>query len=80
MYININIYIIFHDGSYKRETPSCRQCWASYFVGSVQILVISKKLVNKLNSVGFVTSLWLGITQRITNDISNFATCSNNIT
>ena len=39
---------------------------------NVQILVISKKLVNKLHSVGFVTSLWLGVTQRITNEISNF--------
>ena len=27
---------------------------------NVQILVISKKLVNKLHSVGFITSLWLG--------------------
>ena len=26
---------------------------------NVQILVISKKLVNKLHSVGFITSLWL---------------------
>ena len=34
---------------------------------NVQILVISKKLVNKLHSVGLVTSLWLGVTQRITN-------------
>ena len=32
---------------------------------NVQILVISKKLVNKLHSVGFITSLWLGVTQRI---------------
>ena len=48
---------------------------------NVQILVTSsKKLVNKLHSVGFVTSLWLGVTQRITNEISNFVTCSNNIT
>ena len=46
----------------------------------MQILVISKKLVNKLHSVGLVTSLWLGVTQRITNEISNFVTCSNNIT
>ena len=46
---------------------------------NVQILVVSKKLVNKLHSVGFVTSLWLGVTQRITNEISNFVTCSNNI-
>ena len=44
---------------------------------NVQILVISKKLVNKLHSVGFVTLLWLGVTQRITNEISNFVTCSN---
>ena len=43
---------------------------------NMQILVISKKLVNKLHSVGLVTSLWLGITQRITNEISNFVTCS----
>ena len=43
-------------------------------LGNVQILVISKKLVNKLHSVGFITSLWLGITQWITNEISNFAT------
>ena len=35
----------------------------------MQILVISKKLVNKLHSVGFITSLWLGITQWITNEI-----------
>ena len=28
---------------------------------NVQILVISKKLVNKLHSVGFITSLWLGL-------------------
>ena len=46
---------------------------------NVQILVISKKLVNKLHSVGFVTSLWLGVTHTITNKISNFVTCSNNI-
>ena len=46
---------------------------------NVQILVISKKLVNKLHSVGFITLLWLGVTQRITNEISNFITCSNNI-
>ena len=46
---------------------------------NVQILVISKKLVNKLHSVDFITSLWLGITQWITNEISNFVTCSNNI-
>ena len=46
----------------------------------VQILVISKKLVNKLHSVGFITLLWLGITQWITNKISNFVTYSNNIT
>ena len=46
---------------------------------NVQILVISKKLVNKLHSVGFITSLWLGVTQLITNKISNFVTCSNNI-
>ena len=45
---------------------------------NMQILVISKKLVNKLHSVGLVTSLWLGVTQRITNEISNFVTCSNN--
>ena len=38
---------------------------------NVQILVISKKLVNKLHSVGFLTSLWLGVAQRITNEISN---------
>ena len=47
---------------------------------NVQILVISKKLVNKLHSVGLVTLLWLGVTQRITNEISNFVTVSNNIT
>ena len=47
---------------------------------NVQILVISKKLMNKLYSVGFITLLWLGITQKITNEISNFVTCSNNIT
>ena len=35
-------------------------------------------MVNKLHLVGFVTSLWLGVTQRITNEISNFVTCSNN--
>ena len=46
---------------------------------NMQILVIDKKLVNKLHSVGLVTSLWLGITQGITNEISNFVTCSNNI-
>ena len=34
----------------------------------MQILVISKKLVNKLHSVGLVTSLWLGVT----NETSNF--------
>ena len=33
-----------------------------------------KKLVNKLHSVGFFTSLWLGVTQWITNEISNFVT------
>ena len=43
---------------------------------NVQILVISKKLVNKLHSLGFVTSLWLSVTQRITNEISNFVTYS----
>ena len=47
---------------------------------NVQILVISKKLVNKLHPVGFVTLLWLGVTQWITNEISNFITCSNDIT
>ena len=31
-------------------------------LGNVQILVISKKLVNKLHSVGFITLLWLGVT------------------
>ena len=41
---------------------------------NVQILVISKKLVNKLHSVGLVTSLWLGVTQSITNEISKFVT------
>ena len=46
---------------------------------NVQILIISKKLVNKPYSVGFITSLWLGVTQWITNEISNFVTCSNNI-
>ena len=46
----------------------------------MQILVISKKLVNKLHSVGFSTSSWLGITQWITNKISNFVTYSNIIT
>ena len=46
---------------------------------NVQILVISKKLMNKFRSVGFVTSLWLGVTQRITNEISCFVICSNNI-
>ena len=44
---------------------------------NVQNLVISKKLVNKLDSVGFITSLWLGITQWIANKISNFITCNN---
>ena len=39
---------------------------------NVQILVISKKLVNKFHSVGFITSLWLGVTQWITNEINNF--------
>ena len=48
-------------------------------LANVQILVISKKLVNKLHSVGFITSLWLGVTQWITNEISNFVTYSNNI-
>ena len=47
---------------------------------NVQTLVISKKLVNKLHSVGLVTSLWLDVTQRITNEISNFVTFNNNIT
>ena len=32
---------------------------------NVQILVISKKLVNMLLSAGFITSLWLGVTQWI---------------
>ena len=41
------------------------------FLDNVQILIISKKLVNKLHSVGFVTSLWPGVTQCITNEISN---------
>ena len=36
---------------------------------NVQILVISKKLVNKLHSVGFITLLWLGVTQWIINEI-----------
>ena len=46
---------------------------------NVQILAISKKLVNKLHSIAidFVTSLWLGVTQRLTNEISNFVTCNN---
>ena len=48
-------------------------------LGNVQMLVISKKLVNKLHSVGFITSLWLGATQWIANEISNFVTCSSNI-
>ena len=48
-------------------------------LGNMKILVISKKLVNKLHSVGFITLLWLGITQWVTNEISNFVTCSNNI-
>ena len=30
---------------------------------NVQILVVSKKLVNKLHSVGFITSLWLIVTE-----------------
>ena len=47
---------------------------------NMQILVINKKLVNKLHSVGLVTSLWLSVTQGITNEISNFVSCSNNIT
>ena len=55
-------------------------CDMILLLGNVQILVISKKLVNKLHSVGFNTSLWLGVTQWITNEISNFVTCSNNIT
>ena len=38
---------------------------------NVQILVVSKELVNKLHSVGSITSLWLGVTQWITNEISN---------
>ena len=46
---------------------------------NAQILIISKKLVNKLHSVGFITSLWLGVTWWITNEISNFVTCSRNI-
>ena len=45
---------------------------------NVQILVICKKLVNKLHSVGFITSLWVGVTQWITNETSNLVTCSNN--
>ena len=49
------------------------------FIDNVQILVIRKKLVNKLHSVGSITSLRLGVTQWITNKISNFITCSNNI-
>ena len=49
-------------------------------LGNVQILVMGKKLVNKLHSVGFITSLWLGVTQWIINEISNFVTCSNNTT
>ena len=48
-------------------------------LANVQILVISNKLVNKLHSVGFIISLCLGITQWITNEISNFVTYSNNI-
>ena len=47
---------------------------------NVQILFISKKLVNKLHSVDFIKLLWLGITQWITKEIGNFVTCSNNIT
>ena len=47
---------------------------------NVHILAITKKRVNKLHSVGLVTSLWLGVTQRITNEISNFATWSNKAT
>ena len=38
---------------------------------NVQILDISKKLVNKLHSVGLVISLWPDVTQRITNEISS---------
>ena len=32
--------------------------------------------MNKLHSVGFVTSLWLGVTLWIANEMSNFVTCS----
>ena len=45
---------------------------------NVQILAVNKKLVNKLHSVGSVTSLWIGVTQRLTNEIGNFIACSNN--
>ena len=41
---------------------------------NVQILAISKKLVNKLHSLGFITLLWLGVTQRLTNEISKLVT------
>ena len=51
-------------------------CAMMTLLGNAQILVISKKLVNELHPVGFITSLWLGITQWITNEISNFVTCS----
>ena len=40
-----------------------------YLIIIIIIIIISKKLVNKLHSVSFVTWLWLGVTQRITNDI-----------
>ena len=61
------------------ETTSLSRAMMA-LLGNVQILVIGKKLVNKLHSVDFITSLWLGITQWIANEISNFVTCSNNIT
>ena len=62
---------------YETTTLSCDMI---VLLDNVQILVISKKLVNKLHSVGFITSLWLGITQRLTSKISNFVISSNNIT
>ena len=68
-----------HSLKLSRETTTLSHDMIT-LLDNVQILVISKKLVNKLHLVGFITSLWLGATQWISNKISNFVNCSNNIT
>ena len=71
---------LYKSYEHKLSGTTILSCDMIVLLDNVQILVISKKLVNKLHSIGFITSLWLGITQWITNEINNFDTCSINIT